>query len=332
MSSDNKLLITRWWVKFRAYNTNYEVPSTHPKFEKIKDLLKNGKTREAITMFKGATTGRAAKKGVVVKGNTVIAAGVELPAGLNELYQKCAGTEAGKHLHKFLVNFAQNPSAPSQLAFARFLSTNNKICITDRGTMLLYKRLRSDYTDCHTGTFDNRPGKTVVMERSRVNPNPNVLCSNGLHVCSHRYLGFFGGVWETAEGARRINTDQPVVVVEVDPRDVVSVPTDHDNAKIRVCRYKVLLDTRDFNRSGFQDFLGAMQHVSIRDIAEMAKTARVKPVEDIAADWRDGASRPTAPTADAPKTKPKAAQPDDAKSKAKKPGMLKRLTSRLKKR
>lgn len=76
------------------------------------------------------------------------------------------------------------------------------------------------------GAVPNVIGSTVEMARSKVTNDPRVGCAAGLHV----------GTYDYAKGwARGV-----LLTVEVDPRDVVSVPTDCDAQKIRVCRYKVI--------------------------------------------------------------------------------------------
>lgn len=77
----------------------------------------------------------------------------------------------------------------------------------------------------HNGAIPNDIGSTVEMPRSSVTDDPAVGCSYGLHC----------GTWEYASTFGR----DAVLTVEVNPRDVVSVPTDCSAQKIRVCRYKV---------------------------------------------------------------------------------------------
>ena len=64
------------------------------------------------------------------------------------------------------------------------------------------------------------------MERSKVTYNPKVTCSSGLHVCSYSYLSSFSG--------------DRIVICEVEPHNVVSVPVDYYFAKMRCCKYKVI--------------------------------------------------------------------------------------------
>jgi acyl carrier protein len=51
-------------------------------------------------------------------------------------------------------------------------------------------------------------------------------CSYGLHFCSQSYLQKFGG--------------DRIVILKINPRDVVSIPTDYNHAKGRCCRYEVI--------------------------------------------------------------------------------------------
>jgi hypothetical protein len=54
----------------------------------------------------------------------------------------------------------------------------------------------------------------------------NNTCSTGLHFCSEGYLNSFGG--------------ERTVIVKINPADVVSIPSDYNDAKGRACRYEVI--------------------------------------------------------------------------------------------
>ena len=106
----------------------------------------------------------------------------------------------------------------------------NDIEITDDGHFIAWKVVTKDYKDCRTGRFDNSPGVVVKMERNQVDEDDERTCSAGLHVCSKSYISYFQG------GSDRI------VSVKVHPRDVVSIPVDYGDAKMRTCEYLVLED------------------------------------------------------------------------------------------
>lgn len=136
--------------------------------------------------------------------------------------------EAGRPVEaqiNFFLNVQNNPSSRARLEAYPFIETNN-LPITSRGTFLAYKRVRENYTDVHTGTIDNHVGATPYMPRNKVNDDPTHTCSHGLHVCAFGYLQHFAG--------------ERLIVVEVDPQDIVAVPIDYNGMKMRVCRYEVI--------------------------------------------------------------------------------------------
>lgn len=128
-------------------------------------------------------------------------------------------------LAAFMENLMQNPSKRAVDELYGFLEKNN-LPITPDGHFLAYKRVRGNYHDCHTGKMDNSIGKIVEMERNRVDDNRDRTCSSGLHFCSESYLTAFGG--------------ERTVIVKINPRDVVSIPSDYNEAKGRACRYEVI--------------------------------------------------------------------------------------------
>lgn len=130
-----------------------------------------------------------------------------------------------KPMVAFMENLMTNPSKRAVNELYGFLEKNN-LPITEDGHFLAFKKIKQDYTDCHTGKIDNSVGRVVEMERNEVNDDQNQTCSTGLHFCSRDYLNHFGG--------------ERVVIVKINPRDVVSIPTDYNDSKGRACRYEVV--------------------------------------------------------------------------------------------
>jgi hypothetical protein len=139
------------------------------------------------------------------------------------------GFDAGPWI-KFLENLMRNPSYRSRQCLYEFLD-HFHAPITPEGNFIAFKRVRPDWKDLHTGTIDNSIGKTVVMDRTKVDDDPQHTCSSGLHVCADEYLKGYA----TDPGNRTL-------VVEVNPADVVAVPYDYNFSKMRVCQYKVLAE------------------------------------------------------------------------------------------
>lgn len=85
----------------------------------------------------------------------------------------------------------------------------------------------------YEGAIPNWIGAIVEMPRGEVQHDPSVGCHTGLHA----------GTWDYASNFARGAT----LRVSINPRDVVSVPTDCNDAKLRVCRYTVLEVTEKQN-------------------------------------------------------------------------------------
>jgi hypothetical protein len=151
----------------------------------------------------------------------------------------------------FMENLMSNPSRRAVNELYGFLE-KGELPITPDGCFLAYKRVRDDFLDVHSGSVLNKPaqimtaaelaampvkaGKVTVnvensvtvvsMERNAVDDDKNRTCSEGLHFCSKHYLGHFGG--------------ERIMILKLNPRDVVSIPSDYNDSKGRACRYEVV--------------------------------------------------------------------------------------------
>lgn len=130
-------------------------------------------------------------------------------------------------LTKFLENLYNNPSFNSRGQLYSFLE-HEHLPITEDGCFLAYKSVQPDYTDHHTGKFNNKVGAVLSIDRRKVDDNPDNGCSYGFHAGSLEYATNFGG------------SDRKVVIVKINPADVVSVPSDCEYQKLRTARYEVV--------------------------------------------------------------------------------------------
>ena len=236
----------------------YNASTSHPEFNNIKKSLKNKDFKEAVAQInkiKKVTAGletinklsvfSGKDKSIIIKNRELYVISKEtkeeqlmkgtLASFIIDL--SVAATNGSTYKEKFdivslfLIKMIDNDMDETSMdGLFKFLK-GARIPINSSGNILTYKRIKENYTDCHTGKIDNHVGKTVSMDRSKVTYNPNVTCASGLHVCSYSYLGHFGG-------AR-------LVVCEVEPHDVVSVPVDYNYAKMRCCKYKVVEEITD---------------------------------------------------------------------------------------
>lgn len=215
-------------------NKPHTISKTHITYQKVIDAIKAGDweaVKDAIEPKKVVLN--YGKGNVSIQGETLFWKGKELHTTLAvKMIEMLREGFPIEPMVMFMDNLYQNPSKRAVDELYGFLERGN-LPITPDGHFLAYKRVRADYKDCHTGTMDNSIGQVVEMERYDVDDNKDNTCSSGLHFCSKEYLSSFGG-------AR-------TVIVKINPRDVVSIPSDYNQTKGRACRYEVVgeIDNND---------------------------------------------------------------------------------------
>ena len=240
------------------FDQPYSADSSHPQWNRIiKDVLADDP--EVIDLFDIAQT--IARKNIserVAVGNgRLYFDGDEVHDALAQHIVRLIeeGSDQWVALVRFFENLQANPNDNSREQLYRFLQKHG-FTLTPEGFFLGYKsvydRGEGVYTSTASGPaivngveykarnpVEQRIGDTVELPRTEIDDDPNTLCSHGLHVASWEYAkGFSGGT---------------KLIVLVNPRDVVSVPTDGNDGKIRVCRYKIVDTTVAENTHAFSD-------------------------------------------------------------------------------
>lgn len=163
------------------------------------------------------------------------------------------GVSDWEPLVKFWEKIATNPNEHSRDNLYRWLQTHG-FSITLDGDLVAYKGVKvgqdsegnDQFQSKHAGPafvdgvhvngyVPNVPGTIVTMPRADVQHDPTQGCHRGLHVGTWEYASSFG--------------DGVTLEVHVNPRDVVSVPTDSGDAKMRVCRYTVVKAVEGYHAS-----------------------------------------------------------------------------------
>jgi len=207
------------------------IPVENPMYRKVVEALKEHRFEDVPSLVDMATKIREASNGqfYIVDGAVMIN-DEKLPDALSKRLIAFADAELPcDALVNFWGNLKLNPSAASVEQLYGFLE-HNGIPITEDGCFIAYKSVSRNgnaLVDTYTRKISNAIGTVVTMDRSKVDDNPNQTCSHGLHVAAYRYSKFSypGDV---------------MIEVKVDPKDVVAVPTDYNNEKMRVCRYEVM--------------------------------------------------------------------------------------------
>lgn len=214
---------------------NYEgqthiVPRTDGLADKLIDALRNQRESDIPSLISTAKRIENFSHGkFVVKDGEILINGVVVPGVLGNKIVRFANEGLPyQPLVKFAENLQSNPSFRAVNELFQFLEKNDHP-ITENGCFIAYKKVRSDFKDIHSGRFDNSPGTTVEIPRNQVDEDSSVTCSHGLHVANWNYAyTIYGGPEDT------------MLEVEVNPADVVAIPADYDQSKMRVCKYLVL--------------------------------------------------------------------------------------------
>jgi len=107
--------------------------------------------------------------------------------------------------------------------------------ISDEGDIIAYKAVQSTdktgvYVDCHSGRVTQKIGSYVFMDDKMVDANRSASCSNGLHICSRRYLRGFSG--------------DKILICRIPPENFIAVPYGEPE-KVRVSGYHILAEVNE---------------------------------------------------------------------------------------
>ena len=202
--------------------------SSNPSFSKAVELLKAEQYEEIPDLF---DVPKAVEK--FAEGNISVSDG-EVRYKEEAIHNHVVGRVLDfmrqglpyKPLVRFLDKLMENPSRRAVNELYAFLE-HKAMPLTPDGNFLAYKGVREDYTDWHSGKFSNKVGDVNEMTRNAVCDDANIGCSYGFHAGSLEYAKGYG-------------SGGHLMVVEIDPRDVVSVPLDCDQQKLRTAKYKVV--------------------------------------------------------------------------------------------
>lgn len=171
---------------------------------------------------------------------------------------------------KFMERVHANPQPYTRDELYEWLEAADLPIMSD-GRFVAFKKVRKDYTDCHTGKFDNSVGQVLVMSRQGCDPDRNNDCSTGFHFCSAGYLGNFRG--------------DRVMVLAIDPADVTAIPRDYHRTKGRTCRYEVIgeLDSQSeaYKAAWKRGVVEFDDDTELPDVKFESKPKSIKPLQPI---------------------------------------------------
>lgn len=269
MSINFPFTMTDKGISMFVNNKHCMFAKDHPNHDAIRTAIEVGDEETAMELADMRTTVSNHSSGrVEILDNTIVVDGREVVGLLVDriLEMVSRGSDAIDGYVRFLDNLMGNPSKRAVDELYGFVEACN-LPITPDGHLLAYRFVGSDYMDGFSGSVLNMPadlmdgdtiaaysqgviggrrnevtiqvvdGQTVIScPRNMVNEDKNQTCSEGLHFCSYDYLPSYG-----------VNNGRRVVVVKINPADVVAIPIDYNNAKGRTAKYTVVAEIEDWS-------------------------------------------------------------------------------------
>ena len=241
-------------------NKSHSFSKTHIAYDRLKSAIKDNDwqlVRDFIDPKKVIVD--YGNKNISIQGDKFFWKDIEMHNTLtNQLIRMFQQGFSVEPLVNFMENLMSNPSKRAVDELYGFLE-KGKLPITPDGYFLAYKKVNASYLDVHSGTVPNKLADaftkeeldtmpiqcgnsvtvsvvddTTVIEMARnfVDDDKNRTCSAGLHFASEDYLANFVG--------------ERIMILKINPRDVVAIPADYNSSKGRTCRYEVVGEVADF--------------------------------------------------------------------------------------
>lgn len=314
MSHKPAFLVTPAGVTLFINGQLSAVPTDHANYSKILDALNRKAYDEVLALSDVRSTVRKflstdpdfalVNDLVTFKGNPYSAAITDKVLSMID-----AGASA-EPIFNFLRKVEQNPSATARAELLLFCVANGFLIDTD-GNIVAYKSVQGSYLDIHSGRVFYKPASLmtdaekakyalpqtagnvtmqivngelqVSMPRNAVDDNRDRTCSYGLHFASHEYASTWAG-----RGSHHL------LVLLVNPADVVSIPSDYNNQKGRASVVTPIAEIGDFTKLPHRevytqaDLSGAVTTV-VDNTAEIARKQAV--IEKVSARMKDRETR-----------------------------------------
>lgn len=223
---------------------------SHRNFETIKTMLVSDETETSklVDLFDiTVAVNRYCDGKIEVKHGVVTFNGVPMENYVTQKIVQFMGENLPvEPIVNFLDRIMKNPSRRAVSELYKFLEHKN-MPLTPDGCFLAYKGVQKDYWSKHanrltrvvrgkvneSGQLYNAIGEVIEVERNSVCDDASVGCGEGIHAGSLKYASDWAGC------------DGRLMIVKIDPMDVVSVPTDCDCQKLRTCKYEVVSEQTD---------------------------------------------------------------------------------------
>lgn len=232
---------TSWTVILEG---SHSFTSEHPMYNTLIEAMKNDDKAKFLQNIAIKDAYENWSYGdLTIQGDKVFFRGSELNQSLTDTFIRLV-KEGGsyKTFARFIYNIKSNPNPESVEELYTWL-LHGSFILTPEGTFLGYKSvaisnkefvdkygrqvLKGDYIDHHSKSIRNNPGDINEMPRHEVDGDRRKDCSSGFHIGT---LGY----------AQSFHAGSTIMLCEVNPKHVVSVPEDSSCTKLRTCEYKII--------------------------------------------------------------------------------------------
>lgn len=268
------------------------VNQDHPNYNKIVEILKSGNHQgieDLINLAKAVTdyigTRSVGNLKVVIRDGQIFYGEYPIHNSLTtRIISMMSEGFKFDHMIRFLENLLANPSSRSVNETYRFLE-NYGLPITDDGHFLAYKAVRNNYMDIHSGKISNKIGESPSMPRCQVDETYERDCSTGLHCGALDYVVEYGHFKKGQEPSTNGNR---LLIVKVNPANVVSVPKYEKHPKIRVCTYTVISEIKDIVKELDKAVYSGTTATEVKPDHVKPNTEGKNPSDDYACGFFDG--------------------------------------------
>jgi hypothetical protein len=252
------------------------IQASAPNFPKLSDALKAGKEstkgydldliRDLVDI--SSFVARETHGLVEVSDNQVRYKGQKVEGLIvTRILQHLDAGYSVKPLALFLEKLMLNPIPGVREDLFAWLESGD-MPIADDGDIVAFKKVQDDYYSYHSGKRGkvlHAMGTVVEIPREEVDANRAAECSTGLHFCSYGYLSAYQG------SAGR------VLMVKINPADVVAIPMGYNRQKGRTFRMFVYDEVKQTEaQAAYSGRLIAPK----TGLIEQEKTARISTEDD----------------------------------------------------
>ena len=226
---NNKYIILPTSIMVALNGEPHTIHSSHEHFAEIQRMLEGGDFDIRHLIDKSSVIKEYCGVEVTVEAGIVYFNDKPVQNNITErIFEMYKAGDDISALTNFLTKVAKNPNPLIIEQIDMFLKGVH-IPIGKDGCLYAYKAIQPDYTDIYSGTINNSVGTVVSVNREDVDDDNNRGCSHGLHCGNISYVRDYGN-----------NSRNRLVIVRVEPENIVSVPKDHSFMKVRCCEYKVV--------------------------------------------------------------------------------------------